>query len=1038
MNRREFIVQDNFETFVGREKDIETFQVQLGNYQRDWENAILSRNENARNAYVLDVIGIGGVGKTTFLKKIKNDIEEGDNNFISVYVDTSGDSSYIDIIVELRRELGNAFRETEGESLDAQFVLFDLLYKIFFDSYKVNYPFPLWRVLAKQSGDLLKKTVQELYNETSIDLDLVEKISSSLHKKSITPILQKIDSSFKNELVKIIMRAISNGINDISENRKMREEVRLLEKNYKQAVVQGKLNSEYGRQKYLLEVFITTIRGFIQQHAVIFFIDNFRNNAENVEVYRDINWLTSKYGLIKSVPGFFVLGERDAIEYAINNGDNEQIIYTSIKLNGLLYQDTVLYFRNCCGLCNREDTLTEVEKFMLKAALADRSRGEVIDYEKREYLPIYMMLVADYYNEVKTQKELKEKNAVITVENLGRIDKLDDLWFYFEMNMSEIRRDAFYILSCINTWKEEWFQKVKERFDNYLLSAMHVLGSISSVEWIGCQELKLHDVVREKLYESPNNLIKIDVLEWLYLYFLHMQHINMDGEMNFMCEFDNEKGIVNMDDLTTYVNISYKYIVGIANIKNSRFTQEEAFVKFIEAFEKSLDLFDSPETVNEEIIQIVRYIIKEFSRIFSNNRNLKELRYRLAILYTHSSRNLASLFESKELYEEAARDCEDLSQIAERNLNNYVFKLSYKNMMKNALAYDYGAVWEYAEAAEYGTSAVQEQYQLMCEAVSYIDFTEDERVAYENILKFISPDNSNLDNFAIEEYFQNIEIFKNSNYFKTYVSKWNKENFRDLFVPYSKARGNIPWFYFRIKRNGIKEKYYSDKFDPVLFGKKTYFIRKAIYGDGEPTFRSKHNVSVYLSKERRYEEALEISEEVLREIKNFSVQKEVKSDKEIKGRLQNLISLQLISEQEIKEAYNNYKDFLHYMGLAVEVLQYNSSFRQRIAEDHREDKVQFEKDIKEAIKRGIAALTLRYITLSQNHKEIFNSLSYLASYYYYLGEIEIGKKIMKYLVDLHCRGVEMPEEKAQEFEMMLEDMNNGVWNECRRFSEQKL
>lgn len=80
---------------------------------------------------------------------------------------------------------------------------------------------------------------------------------------------------------------------------------------------------------------------------------------------------------------------------------------------------------------------------------------------------------AEYYNQVKEEKESKNENALISVDDLGRIDKLADLCFYFEMNMPEVKRDVFYILSCISIWKEEWFEKVKERFDNYLLTTVH-------------------------------------------------------------------------------------------------------------------------------------------------------------------------------------------------------------------------------------------------------------------------------------------------------------------------------------------------------------------------------------------------------------------------------------------------------------------------------------------------------------------------------------------------------------------------------------
>lgn len=177
----------------------------------------------------------------------------------------------------------------------------------------------------------------------------------------------------------------------------------------------------------------------------------------------------------------------------------------------------------------------------------------------------------------------------------------------------------------------------------------------------------------------------------------------------------------------------------------------------------------------------------------------------------------------------------------------------------------------------------------------------------------------------------------------------------------------------------------------------------------------------------------------MEEIADFHVGKEKKTAQEIEEKIRMLISLELILESEIREAYCTYRDFLGYMSLGVEVLQYNSSYRQRIAEEYRTDTEKFEAVIREAIKRGTAALVLRYITFTEiHHREIFNSWSYLAGYYFYLGEKQTGIKIIQYLLDLRSQEMGVPEEKAQEFEMMLRDMQRGIWAEERRFSEQKM
>lgn len=92
----------------------------------------------------------------------------------------------------------------------------------------------------------------------------------------------------------------------------------------------------------------------------------------------------------------------------------------------------------------------------------------------------------------------------------------------------------------------------------------------------------------------------------------------------------------------------------------------------------------------------------------------------------------------------------------------------------------------------------------------------------------------------------------------------------------------------------------------------------------------------------------------------------------------------------------------------------------------------------EAIKKGLGALIIRIITLAENHKEILNSWSYLASYHYYIGAKNKAIEIVKYLLKLYNEGAELPLEKAQEYKMMLQDMEDGIWSEKRRFSDREF
>lgn len=68
MKEKEYNLDDNLKGFVGREEELEKFNEILKRFVDDWCIYMTESNKH-RNAYVLDVFGIGGVGKTTLLKK---------------------------------------------------------------------------------------------------------------------------------------------------------------------------------------------------------------------------------------------------------------------------------------------------------------------------------------------------------------------------------------------------------------------------------------------------------------------------------------------------------------------------------------------------------------------------------------------------------------------------------------------------------------------------------------------------------------------------------------------------------------------------------------------------------------------------------------------------------------------------------------------------------------------------------------------------------------------------------------------------------
>ena len=120
-------------TFVGRTEEKSEIKRTINDYLRN----------NSEKSYLIDVYGISGVGKTTLLKMIKQEISN-ENEAIAIYVDTSADNKFIDILVKLRNELRLTVSKKDNKQLDSYFFVFDLLYNIFYNSSRIKVPMPLW------------------------------------------------------------------------------------------------------------------------------------------------------------------------------------------------------------------------------------------------------------------------------------------------------------------------------------------------------------------------------------------------------------------------------------------------------------------------------------------------------------------------------------------------------------------------------------------------------------------------------------------------------------------------------------------------------------------------------------------------------------------------------------------------------------------------------------------------------------------------------------------------------------------------------
>ena len=999
-----------------------------------------------REALVLDIYGVGGMGKTWLLQEMSNKNVANQENFYNIYVDISGYHNYVSVLKEIRDTMIIEVEKNRNNALQGDaFVKFDIIYEVFYgeDGHRKS------QQITNYILDELKNTQDDIENKAAkfvkgvakdvivglpyllIEFVEAQKSGNIVHMKLV---------GLKYGLEKIVA-ATTKGVKAFGGNSKeIKEVIGILLEDLKQ------LKSLYDIDDYLLKSFTIEAKSIFQDNPFAVFIDNFRYDAKNISFNRNHMWLTGEKGLLREMPALWIIGGRDSLrgflEHFIEAGR-----YESMNIQGVTYEEITKYYKKTCGICGEENELSELEERMIVAAAVDRMKegNGTSDLKEILYLPMRMRLIADYYNSIKKEKEDVDEGVKVHVSDLARLEKLTELCYYFEINLSELKLDVFYILSCIEVWNENWFKVIKERFDNYLLNARVVLTSSSSVERLAKNRIKLHDLIREELYGSTNNLIKYDIQEWVFVYFLHKQGVrNTILDIEFVSP---SNGLSDVEELQVYVPMAFKYIETLKegqgkgskeHYTNSGLTPMEAFELFLEGFGKSFDLYNSPETVNTEIVNIVEEITEWCMKHLPASDSLGRCHHWLGFLYTNTARNNLSLIVDREAWEIQEEAIKNLPK--EKTFDNYIIPMTKLNACKNSCSYDYGhAQWYYEKAAKLSTEVIKNQLDIMKEAAKHLVFTEEQMRAYSELMKFLSGQlsgdyreyvygGSSIEKKLSEE----IELLKGDRDFERLMMSEDKQN--GVLLVYAKACGNYPWFGLRLLENEAVYKKYYNEVDLLMFGVKTYLFRKMIWGESLFACRSLHNVCVYLFKYGRTEEALELDELTLGKIDKITFKKYT-HDKVIQNfgdKLKELKGLGLFRDDEVDNNVERNYECFDYDDLGIEVIQYISNYHLDIANrcDEEQERIYH---LNCAIEKGLMASIIRFANFALKKDKVYETLSYAASYYYALGEKGRAEKIIKYVVGEieNTEGI-LPERKKAEYNAMLWEMTNGTWEEGKR------
>ena len=1012
--------------FVGREMEVDRYLEILECFLKEYAEKFASGKEAHRKSFVFNVYGFGGVGKTSLLKRyhdIMRDKAGKYDNVFSTYIDTSGYDNFVEVLYKMRSEMGPFFNDPNVYDNDI-FFEFDSVYAFFYGQ--------------KTGGEIADKPLilqilHEILQNVSLSdflhIDVLDTMwSIELNGMTIET------GGLAQAVIEGILRTLPVMFSSVSNLRgrwKSRQEQEELESRLEE--IKDSIGSVYQREQYLLAKFIESTSKLAADNPMVFLIDNLQSAGDYGNLLRNYTWLTGPRGIVLSLPGLYILGGRDTLEYLLEDCQ-KSIKYDSMELLGVTFEEIREFYRGNCGL-DFIKPLATVEMRMIKAALIgaeDKESAETelkeVNLENGRYLPIIMKLAADHYNQLREEKKRKGLNEPVSAEELGAIDEFADLSYYFELNLSDMIRDVFYILSCIDVWDEKWFRRVKERFDNYLLNAVHVLRSFSSLEALDSNKIKVHDLVRSKLYASPKNQLKDDVQEWLFIYFLHMQDVHQESDIVFV---DEPALVEDLSELDVYANVCINYINRIKDKEQERFTCTQALGYLRDAFEKSIELYESEERVNDKIIDIVCFLADRTEKILPDSVFELDYRRHLTLLLSAASYNNAAMKESRTLLKKCKKQVAAIPEKG-RTFENYVKVYSERGNAFNSLAYDLGENWDYRKAASLGFRAVKDQYELLENALPYLDLTEEEQDAFRKIVGMCR-----WGNYACDEETLDVcaSVLKKSSFYQ------EKEQGKTdgIIRRYLKARGNIPWYYLRLP---VHERETYGEFDPVAFGIQTYQLRRAFYGPSLFSILSRHNASVYLKMQKKYREALELSDSVYEEELAYLKTSEVPelSEQQMEEKLLQLKALGLISEDRINQTFHAYRHLLLYDPHIIEVLQYNSNFNLCIvlaSECGGDDRVGFMRSARE---KGEAAVILRWLTMKEKADKLLTSWSYLASDYYALEKYDEAVEIVRYVIrQLEEGRVEermgVNRLKLQEHRTMLYEMERHVWSENHRFGE---
>lgn len=829
--KRELILQEGFET-VERDEVGEVIR-EIVKY---WGDDNCTRK-------LMAICGIPGTGKSFVAKSVSKNLQEEYNTAFVAYIDVSDCADEIEVYYKIAKELQAYYKNNNGlpgnnekkvnKALEQFFIIYEWVYGKG-RQYAVESSIESQSVLEATEiiSEKLQKYIEYKNNDSNDYLDIVYQVLGEV--VNIIPFVKLAKSIYS-----ITVRTV--------------EEKKL--KQLMQDVVEV-FSSKSTRETLLRNLLIFAVTGVnakgeqeIQagSYKPVIILDNFQLEATN-ELGRDQTWLSKPGSLMHSVDAIWIIVSRKSVvpqfEHIFEGNCSE------LELQGLDENGARRYLTLNCRY---EDDLEVEEEYnqiierMLEVCAVEEHHHVEQERAGITYLPYLLRMAVLHY-----RKLVLDPSCCISPEAFVKLRTEQEFFgYYFYKDLSDLMINAFQILSCLPYWDSLWIDLVRRKFDNHLLNARNVLFRTAPLEKLGEERFKLHEAIKDGLYNSSRNFIKDDVLKYLYDSFILIygeDEAKKHGEIWF-----------EPKRLTTFGELVYAYIKGreddrqkfmclkipMKNIyaeNGGRGTVSESFIRFYSQYiDEMREVYHIPflrvqNADFSDVLEQKRKLESMFDNIELNELRIEDIDYymdccfNLGYLYTNNNQaDIAVRLEILWLafWENVEQKCNE-EQLGELLL------LSRQKQIKalNAIAYDLSAEHRYAEAYSYGTRGLEllanfvgNLLELLC-AEARISPEED------SVLRIIAnPENA--EQFVINSctemdgrlYKKLVAAYKK---LLCMAAKMDKSDLTSaerilsqiILLEHQNLRGNYPWYCLKYDDGLNGEECWK-------FGARTYWLRKA-------------------------------------------------------------------------------------------------------------------------------------------------------------------------------------------------------------------